>query len=314
MKPDLVNAVQQIDQVFLMIFGLSFGLLAVITTVMIYFTIRYRRERHPEPVPITGHWLIETVWTVIPTVLVLIIFVYGWRSYLSLRNGPPNSLKVTVEARQYAWNFVYANGRTCEDLIVPAGQPVQLTLVSKDVLHGLFIPAFRLKRDVVPGMRSQAWFAPQKEGNFEIFCSLYCGTKHFDMRAELVIVSPALFADWYNGRIDTAKVIASAHNREFADAPPGIRVLKKYGCLRCHSLDGSDDVGPTFKGMYGHDVTVICDGQRRVITVDDDYTKRAIVDPKSELVAGYGPMMAPYELTPEEMAELLVYLKELGRP
>ena len=314
MKPGLLNAVQQIDQVFLMIFGFSFGILVLITAVMIYFTIRYSRARHPEPVPCAGNWVLEAVWTVIPTLIVLVIFLYGWRSYLALRNGPADAMPVTVEARQFAWNFIYPNGRAQENLILPAGRPVRLTLKSLDVIHGIFIPAFRLKRDIVPGMQNQASLTPEAEGTFEIFCSMFCGVKHFAMRADLVVVSAARFDAWYAGTLDTQTLLAGVHNQEWAATPPGLRVLKKYGCVKCHSVDGGSDVGPTLKGLFGRERTVLRGGQRLKLTADTEYLKRAIMDPKQELVAGYDAMMAPYSLTPDEMDELLTYLKALGGP
>lgn len=314
MTTGLLSAVEKVDRTFLLIFGLSFGILALITALMLFFTVRYRRERHPVPVPIVGHWLLELVWTAIPTLIVLIIFAYGWDSYLALRNGPADALPVNVVARQYSWSFQYPNGRTHEALIVPAGRAVRLTLTSLDVIHGLFIPAFRLKRDAVPGMKSQAWLAPDAEGAFEIFCSQYCGSKHFSMRTELVIVSNALFEAWYAGSVGTPELMAGVHNREWAAAPPGVRVLKRYGCLNCHSTDGTRDVGPTFKGLFGREVAVVRAGRRTKMTADAGYLKRAITDPRADIVAGYDALMSPYELGADEMAELLAYLEKLAAP
>lgn len=312
MTTGLLSAVAKVDRTFIVIFGVSGAILVLITAVMIFFTVRYRRARHPVPTPIVGHWLLEVVWTVIPTVIVLILFWYGWDSYRALRDGPLDAMPVEVVARQYAWSFQYPDGRGHANLIVPVGRPVQLTLKSLDVIHGLFIPAFRLKRDIVPGMPTKAWFAPDAEGAFEIFCSQYCGAKHFAMRAELVIVSNTLFEAWRAGQVDTAELMAGVHHREWADAPPGLRVLKRYGCLNCHSIDGSRDVGPTFKGLFGSEVVVVHEGRRMKMTADAEYVKRAITDPRVDIVVGCDALMSPYDLTVEEMAELLAYLKEMG--
>lgn len=314
MTTGLPNAVEKVDLTFILIFGLSFAILAAITVIMICFTVRYRHSRHPVPVPIPGNWRLEVIWTAIPTVIVMILFGYGWDSYLALRHGPADALQVRVTARQYAWSFQHANGRSEENLIVPAGRPVQLTLTSRDVIHGFSLPAYRLKRDVVPGMQTRAWFTPAAEGSFEIFCSQYCGTKHFAMSAELLIVSDTVFAAWSAGNMETAELMRGVRNREWAATPPGLRVLKRYGCLNCHTLDGSNDVGPTFKGMYGRAVVVEHAGARMTVTADTAYIRRAITDPQADIVAGYDPLMAAYELRPEEMAELLDYLREAGAP
>lgn len=314
MTTGLLGAVAKVDRTFLLIFALSFGILVLITACMLFFTVRYRRSRHPVPVPIVGHWPLEVAWTVIPTFIVLVLFGFGWDSYRALRDGPAGALPVTVEARQYSWRFQYANGRSEEHLIVPAGRPVQLTLTARDVIHGFYLPAFRLKRDVVPGMPTRAWFTPAAEGSFEIFCSQYCGTKHFAMRAELVIVSDTSFAAWYAGNLATGELMTAAHNAEWAAAPPGVRVLKRHGCLNCHTLDGSRDVGPTFQGLYGREVEVDRDGGRQRVRADDEYLRRAIADPQAELVAGYDALMSPYELAPDELAELLAYFKGMGTP
>ena len=312
MTTGLLSAVEKIDRTFILIFAVAFGILVLITGIMIFFTIRYRRARHPEPVPIGGHWLLEVVWTAIPTLIVLILFGYGWDAYQALRNGPKDAMQVKVVARQFSWSFEYSNGRTDPTLIVPVGRPVQLTLTSLDVIHGLFLPAFRLKRDVVPGMSSKAWLTPDAEGCFEIFCSQYCGTKHFAMRTELLIVSNALFEAWYAGKVGSDDLLAGVHYREWAATPPGLRVLKKYGCVNCHSMDGSRDVGPTFKGLFGREVFVLHQGRREKMTADADYIRRAIVAPRVDIVVGYDALMSPYELSTNEMAEVMGYFREMG--
>ena len=196
-------------------------------------------------------------------------------------------------------------------LIVPAGKPIRLSLNSLDVIHGLFIPAFRLKRDVVPGMTNQAWFLPEKEGTYELFCSAYCGPKHFSMTSSVVAVSPATFDPWYAGTLNTDALLNAARGKQWAAAPPGIRVLEKHGCLKCHSLDGRRDVGPTLKGVFGSQVQVVRAGGREELTADAEYLRGAIREPKAEIVIGYDSLMPAYELPEDEMRELLDYLQRL---
>ena len=158
MAPVHLTNVERIDRTFFLVFGVSFGMLLLITAVMVFFVIRYSRRRHPEPVEVPGNWRLELVWTLIPTAIVLVIFSYGWDSYVAMRGVPPNAMDVKVIGRMFAWTFDYGAGRQAPALIVPADRPIRLTLVSEDVIHSLFIPAFRLKKDAVPGMSTQAWF------------------------------------------------------------------------------------------------------------------------------------------------------------
>jgi cytochrome c oxidase subunit 2 len=178
----LMTTTEAIDPVFMFIFGACLVLLVGITVAMIWFVIRYHRSRAPEPTSqMEGSLWLEIVWTAFPTLLVLAMFYYGWSGYLSLRNVPPGSLQVTAVARMWSWSFQYPNGKTSNKLYVPVGKPVQVNLESRDVIHGFYLPAFRVKRDVVPGMKNHVWFVAPKPGSYDIFCSQYCGTNHSAM-------------------------------------------------------------------------------------------------------------------------------------
>src|SRR4051812_47859860 len=159
----MMTTTQVIDPVFKFIFGASLVLLLGITVVMIYFVVRYHRSRSPKPTsPANGNLWLEIIWTGLPTLLVLAMFYYGWSGYLSLRNVPPGAMEITADARMWSWNFKYANGRTSNKLYVPAGKPIKVELASSDVLHGFYLPTFRVKRDVVPGMKNHVWFVAMK--------------------------------------------------------------------------------------------------------------------------------------------------------
>ena len=301
MNPPLLTTTQAVDPVFMFIFGACLVLLVGITATMLWFVVRYRRSRTPEPTSQSGGniWL-EIVWTVLPSVLVLAMFYYGWEGYLSLRNVPKNALQVTVTARQWSWSFSYANGRTSPKLYVPVGKPVLVNLVSLDVLHGFYIPAFRIKHDVVPGMKNHVWFVADKPGSYDLFCSVYCGTGHSAMITTVEAVPPAQFAAWLE------KGGGGEH--------VGKELLEKHGCLGCHSLDGSPKAGPTFKGIWGRSVTVVTDGKERSVTVDEAYLRRSILEPNADVVKGFQPIMPSFsgKLSDADLAAIIGFFRSGG--
>ena len=192
-----VNPVHQIDQTFFYIIGISLVLLLLITTTMIYFVVRYRRDKHPHPANIRGNWILEVIWTIVPTLIALSMFYFGWTSYVGLKNVPPGALEIEVIGEMYAWIFVYPDGRETENqLIVPQGRAVKLNVTSNDVLHSLFISAFRLKVDAVGGMHSYSWFLAEKLGEYDIQCTEFCGSGHADMRGILKVVPEQEYLNW----------------------------------------------------------------------------------------------------------------------
>jgi cytochrome c oxidase subunit 2 len=290
---------QAVDPVFIWIFGISAVLLLGITVVTIWFVIHYRRSRAPEPTSRSaGNIWIEVTWVSLSTLLVLAMFYYGWAGYLALRNVPKGALQVTATARMWFWSFTYANGKTSPRLYVPVGRPVEVNIVSLDVLHGFYIPAFRVKRDAVPGMKNHAWFMASRAGSYDLFCSSYCGIGHSGMVTTVEAVPEAVFMAWLQ-------------ERKPAKAKRGMEVLQKYGCLACHSLDGTKKVGPTFKGIWGHQTTVVTNGAERTVTVDEPYLRRSLLEPNADLVKGYQPVMPKFtQLTRDEMAAVIDALKE----
>jgi len=193
----ITDTVAQVDSVFLFIMGISVGLLILVTVLMIYFAIRYSRSRNPEPADIRGNWLLETIWTVVPTVLVLSMFYLGWQSYLGLREVPDDAIEIGVIGQQFSWVFVYPNDKVAEsELVVPQGRAIKLNITAEDVNHSLFIPAFRIKMDAVPGMDTYTWFFADKVGQYDVLCAEYCGTGHSEMRATLKIVPDSEYRAW----------------------------------------------------------------------------------------------------------------------
>jgi cytochrome c oxidase subunit II len=191
------NPVVGVDTAFLYILGFSLVLLVGITITMLYFVIKYRRSRHPEPADIRGNWKLEAVWTAVPTLIALSMFYLGWTSYIGLRNVPPGAIEIEAIGQKYAWIFVYPNDKETEnELVVPLGKPIKLKVTSLDVLHSLYIPSFRIKVDAVPGMDTYAWFYPDDTGTYAIFCTEFCGVGHADMTAWLRIVPETEYLEW----------------------------------------------------------------------------------------------------------------------
>lgn len=304
MKPNFVTTTEAVDFAFYVIFGISAVMLIGITVTLLWFVWRYNRKRQPIPLSQKdSNITLEIVWTVIPTILVMIMFWYGWEGYLSLRRIPDNAMPVDAHARMWSWLFTYENGKTSDKLYVPVGQPVKVKLTSEDVLHSFFVPAFRVKRDTVPGMTNYVWFVADEKGSYNLFCAEYCGVGHADMVTTVEALPEAEFDDWLQSTEDTAGAL------------PGKALLEKYGCLGCHSLDGSRKVGPSFLGIAGRETIVTVNGSEQTVTVDRDYLARAINEPNAEIVKGYPPAMPSFadSVSPEELQQMIDYLMQ-GEP
>jgi cytochrome c oxidase subunit 2 len=279
----LLDTVEAVDKVFLYIFGISLVLFLLITGVMVAFAIRFHHSRqpHPKDVPSTCLWL-EITWTLIPTLIVMSMFWYGWQGYLSLVNVPPDALPIQAVARQWSWSFVYPSGRTSPKLVVPAEQPVRIDIVSEDVLHSLYIPAFRIKKDAVPGMTTHVWFRAPQTGSFDLFCTEYCGLAHASMITSVEVLSAADFKTW----LQTPQIAAGAGK--------GRQLLEQYGCLACHSLDGGTRIGPSFAKLAEGEKRPLAEGPDKSVTVSRDYLERSILDPGNEIVQGFSAVMPSY--------------------
>jgi len=298
----LITTTEAIDPVFMFLFGACLVLLLGITVTMVVFVVRYHRSRAPQPTSQTESslWL-EIVWTLLPTLLVLAMFWYGWKGYLVLRTVPQGALEVTATARMWSWNFTYANGTTSPRLYVPVGRPVKVNLVSQDVIHGFFLPAFRVKRDVVPGMANHAWFVADKPGTYDLFCSQYCGTGHSAMITTVEALPVKAFEEWLEH---------AAGGGEKKTRIDGRKLVQEKGCLGCHSLDGSPGVGPSFKGIMGRSVTVVSKGAERTIRVDEAYLRLSITEPAVDVVKGFQPIMPAFaDLSKDELNALVEYLE-----
>jgi cytochrome c oxidase subunit II len=295
------------DGTFFFILGIAVTLLVVNTAVMIYFVIRYSRKRNPIAEDVHENLTLEIIWTVVPTILVLAIFFVGWKGFQYMRTVPPGAMPIKVMARQWSWTFTYENGREDSVLRVPVQKPVKLLITSADVLHSLFIPAYRIKEDCVPGMETYLWFLPDEVGTFDLFCTEYCGVAHHAMITKVEVMPEKEFIAWYEREAEAA----AAQKKE--KALPGAALLEVKGCLACHSTDGTTKIGPTFKGMFGKKETVTRDGKEREVVVDEAFIKEKLLQPELNRVKGFPPVMPSQKglLTDKQIGEIVEYLKTL---
>jgi cytochrome c oxidase subunit 2 len=217
-------------------------------------------------------------------------------------------MPIKTIGRMWNWRFEYENGKKTDTLYIPQGKPVILDLVSVDVIHSFYIPAFRLKMDVIPGKKLTTWFIGNSPGEYDIFCAEYCGLQHSGMYTAVRVLTQDEFDKWY---IDTTAVAVSA---AATPAMAGEQVFRSIGCIACHSTDGSELTGPTFKGAFGHEVTVVTSGKERTITVDESYIKKSILEPNADLVKGFNAnLMQTYkgQLSDQEITDLVEYIKSL---
>lgn len=308
------NMSGKVDEVFLYITALAVAFLVFITAVMIYFVIRYSRKNSPKGEDIHGNVWLEAVWTGIPLVLFLSMFYFGWTNYRYMRTVPRDAMVIKVIGRQWAWAFIYPNGKQTSELYLALDRPVKLELESSDVVHGFFIPAFRVKQDVVPGKRNYTWFAPTQLGSYDIECTVICGVSHTYMLSKANVLPESNFKEWYFGDAAVPAPVVEAAPGPGQVAPTGraergAELVRAKGCLACHTTDGAKLVGPTWKSVYGKKETVI--STEREVTVDEDYISRSIRDPQADIVKGYPASMPPQRVTDQDVRDITAYIKSL---
>lgn len=310
-SPELTQAsnfVQGVDKAFLVTLGISFFFLIGLTVVMIYFIYKYNNKRHPVATQIHGSTSLEVTWTVIPFIITMVMFYYGWSGWNNMSKPPKDAMEVTVIGRMWNFSYLYEDGRQTDTLYLPKDQAVKLNLKAMDVLHSFYIPAFRVKQDMVPNKKDNfMWFIPQRAGIYEIFCAEYCGLQHSYMYSSVKVMEDSVFQAWMT---DTTQVTAVAS----ADNPgaTGKKIMQNIGCFACHTVDGTKLVGPTFKGIWGEEQTVVTGKETRKVKVDEEYIKRSIYEPNADVVEGYMKgLMVSYngQLSEDDIASIIEYLK-----
>lgn len=303
------NFAGRVDNVLIFITVISLIFFILITALLVYFSIRYRKKSDDDETPyITGNETLEIIWTLVPSVLLIIIFVWAFLVYKDMRTPPKDATEIIVTGRQWLWQFEYGNGsKTINELYLQKNRPVRLVMRAEDVLHSFFVPAFRVKQDLIPGRYTQLWFTPTKIGTFDLFCAEYCGTGHSAMLAKVNVLSPESYDRWAKGGEVEGAIIG---DQGLSLLEKGEKLYKERGCNACHSIDGSVLVGPSFKGLFGREGE-FQDGSKYV--ADENYIRNSILIPQGQIVKGYQPVMPSYKgiLSGDDVTAIIEYMKTL---
>lgn len=279
---------------------------------MTVFIIKYRRRsENDQTAYITHNTFLEFLWSFIPFLIVVGIFYWGKVIYDKMRTFPEQAEEIHAIGQKWLWEFKYKNGVSISGkdvtLHVPVGKPVKLIISSRDVLHSFFIPAFRLKQDAVPGRYTYLHFTATQEGEYQVFCTEYCGTEHSNMPARIRALEPAAYTAWLQEMKENMPPDPTAGNEL---AGKGAELYKEGGCVGCHSLDGNKMAGPTWKGLFGSK-REFADGSST--QADENYIRESIINPQAKVVKGYPPVMPPYagRFSDEELSAIIEFIKTL---
>lgn len=283
---------------FLLAVSAFFSLLISISIVA--FAIKYRRRSDSERPPlISGSLGLEIFWTAVPLAITMVIFVWGAKLFFVSFYPPPNALEINVVAKQWMWKVQHPEGKSeIDELHIPAGQPIKLLLTSQDVIHDFFVPAFRVKKDVLPGRYTTLWFEASKPGTYHLFCAQYCGTQHSGMVGRIVVMEPPAYATWLGGGGAGGSTAAA-----------GEKLFQTLGCVTCH-LPNDTGRGPSLVGLIGK--TVSLQGGKSV-EADENYIRESILEPRAKIVRGYEPIMPIFKgsVSEEGVMQIISYIKTL---
>src|SRR5215475_11395023 len=293
------TSANNVDALFIFLVVVSALMSALIFTMVIYFAVRYRKQagRHAEQTD--GSHALEITWSVIPFCVFMVFFAWGAVIYFRERTPPPNSAEVYTVAKQWMWKFEHMEGqREINELHVPVGRDVKMIMTSQDVIHSFYVPAFRIKQDVLPGRYTVAWFHPTKPGTYHLFCAEYCGTMHSGMVGSVVVMEPKDYEAWMGG----------GGNQPLAVT--GEKLFSELGCATCHRSD-TQGRGPNLVGLFSQPV-LLEDG--RTVTADENYVRETSLSPHAQFVAGFKPVMPTFQgqISDEELNALVAYVKSLG--
>src|SRR5262245_20569251 len=295
------NFAFEVDLFYLFLFALTGFFTVLIGVAAVYFLIKYRRRSQGEvPEQIEGHLKLEIAWTVIPFVISMFIFAWGAKLYYQMYTDPKDALEIFVTGKQWMWRAQHPDGqREINELHVPLGRRVKLTMTSEDVIHSYYIPAFRTKTDVVPGRYTTSWFTPTKVGTYHVFCAEYCGTQHSGMIGKVIVMDYSDYQAWLRGV-----------PREKSPAEAGQQLFTSLACNNCHLETGAGR-GPSLQGLFGKDVKL---ANGATVKVDEAYLRESILNPGAKVVAGYTNDMPTFQglVTEEQVAMIIQYIKSIG--
>jgi cytochrome c oxidase subunit 2 len=298
--PEASGIAPYTDALYFFLVLISLVGMTVVVLLVVLFSVLYRKERNPEATQIEGSTLLEATWTIIPLALFMVTFVWGALLYFRIYNPPTNAMNIYIVGKQWMWKAEHPGGQhEINALHIPINRPVQLTMISQDVFHSFSIPAFRVKREVIPGRYSTVWFEATQAGTYHLFCTQYCGTLHSGMIGEIVAMKPEEYEAWTAGSTSGASL-----------AQNGERLFASLGCNSCHS-GAADAHGPSLAQVYGGKLQM---ANGSYVTVDDAFLRDTILNPTMHQVAGYAPIMPTYQgqISEEGLIALVEYIKNLN--
>lgn len=291
----------QVDALYFYLSGVTLFFTLLISAVLIFFVIRYRRRTPYEiPRPVAGSHKLETIWTVIPFLIAMTMFAWGARVFFEQYKAPENAIEVYVVGKQWMWKLQHATGqREINELHVPVNRKIKLIMTTEDVIHDFFVPAFRTKADVIPGRYVTLWFEATKTGRFHLFCAEYCGMNHSGMIGSVVVMESREFDDWLSGNTGS-----------MTPAAAGQQLYQTLGCASCHGANGEGGRGPTLVGVFGSNQSL---QTGESIVVDETYVRESILNPQAKLVAGFGAIMPTFQgqVSEDQLVQMIAYIKSL---
>jgi cytochrome c oxidase subunit II len=291
----------EVDALYLFIVAVSAFFTVAVSAAVVFFAFRYRRK-HPEEIGahIEGSLPLELLWSIIPTIIAMVMFAWGAKLFYEMRRAPAESMQIYAVGKQWMWKFQHAGGqREINELHVPVGRPIKVLVTSEDVLHDLYFPSFRTKIDAIPGRYQTMWFEATKPGRYHIFCAEYCGTKHSGMIGTVIVMEPQQYQDWLAGG-----------GSEGTMAERGAKLFNDLACNTCH-LDSGQGRGPSLKDIVGKPVE-LAGGQTAI--VDEAYLRESILNSQAKIVKGFTPLMPTFQglVSEEGLAALIEHIKSLS--
>ncbi len=299
--PETASSIaERVDSLFFFLLGVSGFFSVLIAGLIVFYAVKFHR-RQPGAVgaAIHGGLLLEVTWTVVPLLITLVIFGWGASVFFAMTHPPDDTLNIYVVGKQWMWKFQHLDGqREINELHVPVGRNIRLIATSEDVIHDVFVPAFRVKADVIPGRYVTLWFRPTKAGRYHLFCAEYCGTKHSGMTGEVVVMEPADYQAWLSGGVQGGSM---------ADA--GQKLFVDLACNTCHRPDAQGR-GPVLDGLLGKTVTL---QSGATVVADEAYLRESILNPSAKITSGYQPIMPTFQglVSEEQLLQLIEYVKSL---
>lgn len=293
-----------VDALYFYISGVTVFFTLLISFVIILFVVKYRRRNPFEiPRPIEGSMKLETLWSVIPLLIAMTIFFWGAKVYFAQYRPPQNAEEIYVVGKQWMWKFQHATGqREINELHIPVNRKIKLIMATEDVIHDVFVPAFRIKADIVPGRYTTEWFEATKPGRYHFFCAEYCGMNHSGMGGWVVVMDPTEYENWLSGNAN-----------QMSPAAAGQQMFESLGCASCHGANAEGGRGPALLGVYGSNVVL---SGNQSVRADEAYVRESILNPQAKIVNGFGPIMPSFQgqLSEEQLLQLVAFVKSLSTP